>query len=200
MNSSVSIPPPSPQPAKQKSSWSRVARRIRVPLGFVFAAIFLWLARPSWSALLWSLLLVAPGLALRAYASGYVKKNRELTQTGPYAYTRNPLYLGSLLIALGFGVASQCVWIFLGIGILFFAIYLPVIRSEEEFLRGVFPDFDQYCKQVPRLFPRLRPGTQVANGEGGFSSALYGKHREYNALIGSLALYAALLVRILWLH
>lgn len=199
MNSSVSASPKSSGPDKQKSSWARIARRIRVPLGFVFAAVFLWLARPTWHSLLASLLLVVSGLLLRGYASGYVKKNRELTRTGPYGYTRNPLYLGSLLIALGFGVASMSLWIFLGIAILFFAIYLPVIRSEEEFLRGMFADFDQYCQQVPRLFPRLTSGTRVANREGGFSSALYRKHREYNALIGSLALYVALLIRILWL-
>jgi protein-S-isoprenylcysteine O-methyltransferase Ste14 len=177
-----------------KNDWSRIARRIRVPLGFVFAAIFLWLAHPSPASLLWSLLLVAPGIALRAYASGYVKKNRELTVTGPYAHTRNPLYLGSLSIALGFAVAARNWWVLAGIAILFFAIYLPVIRSEEEFLRGVFPNFDNYCRHVPRLFPRVTPGMQ---GEAGkFSAALYRRHREYNALMGAAALYAALLLRL----
>ena len=135
-----------------------------------------------------------PGIGLRAYASGYVKKNRELTVTGPYAHTRNPLYLGSLSIALGFAVAAQNWWILAGIAILFFAIYLPVIRSEEEFLRATFPGFDHYCRHVPRLFPRITPGMQ---GEAGkFSAALYSRHREYNALMGAVALYAALLMRL----
>lgn len=177
-----------------KVDWSRIARRIRVPLGFVFAAIFLWLAQPSPASLAWSLILVLPGVALRAYASGYVKKNRELTVTGPYAHTRNPLYLGSLSIALGFAVAARNIWILVGIAILFFAIYLPVIRSEEDFLRGVFPGFDEYCARVPRLFPRITPGT---SGEAGnFSAALYRRHREYNALMGAVALYAALILRL----
>lgn len=180
-----------------KTGWSRIARRIRVPLGFVFAGIFLWLARPTPLMMALSLLLVAPGLALRAYASGYVKKNRELTMTGPYAYTRNPLYLGSLLIALGFAVASRNSWILAGIAILFFAIYLPVIRSEEAFLRETFAGFDAYCARVPRLFPRLTPGVREAGGAGGFSGALYRKHREYNALMGSAAIYAALILRLL---
>ncbi len=176
-----------------KIHWSPIARRIRVPLGFVFAAVFLWLAQPSPASLAWSLLLVVPGIALRAYASGYVKKNRELTVTGPYAHTRNPLYLGSLSIALGFAVAARNLWILAGIAILFFAIYLPVIRSEEEFLRSMFEGFDAYCARVPRLFPRLTPGTR---GEAGsFSAALYRRHREYNALMGAAALYAALLLR-----
>ena len=89
------------------NNWSQVARRIRVPTGFLFAAFYLWRARPSVASLAWSLPLVVPGLLLRAYASGYVKKNAELTVTGPYAYTRNPLYLGSVVMALGFAAASR---------------------------------------------------------------------------------------------
>lgn len=177
-----------------KTRWSRIARRIRVPMGFVFAIIFIWIAQPSPASLAWSLILVFPGIALRAYASGYVKKNRELTVTGPYAHTRNPLYLGSLSIALGFAVAARNWWVLAGIAILFFAIYLPVIRSEEELLRSMFDGFDDYCARVPRLFPRLTPGMQ---GEAGkFSAALYRRHREYNALMGAAALYAALLLRL----
>jgi len=82
----------------ERTQWQRIARRIRVPLGFVFAAVFLWLARPTWKTMLASLILVVPGLWLRGYAAGYVRKNAELTRTGPYAYTRNPLYLGSMMI------------------------------------------------------------------------------------------------------
>src|SRR5579863_7422889 len=90
--------------------WQQVARRIRVPLGFVTAALYLlelWLHAPRPAAIAWSLALVLPGLWLRGYASGYVKKNRELTTTGPYAHTRNPLYLGSMLIAAGFALALE---------------------------------------------------------------------------------------------
>src|ERR1035437_5442244 len=140
--------------------WQRIARRIRVPLGFLTAALYLFeLFRhaPHPAAVAWSLALVLPGLWLRAYASGYVKKNRELTVTGPYAYTRNPLYLGSMLIAAGFAVAllSWPVAVVLAFG--FAAIYVPVIASEERFLRAAFPGFDDYCQQVQRLIPRLTP-------------------------------------------
>ena len=131
--------------------WQKAARRIRVPLGFVFAAVFLWLARPSVRSLLLSLLLVAPGLLLRAYAAGYVRKNAELTQTGPYAYTRNPLYLGSMLAAFGFTAASRQWLLVLLLAVLFLFIYLPVIRSEEKFLRATFAGFDGYAARVPRL-------------------------------------------------
>src|ERR1700740_867815 len=116
--------------------WSKIAKRIRVPLGFAFALFFLWLARPNLLFMALSLLLVVPGVWLRAYASGYVKKNTELTVTGPYAFTRNPLYLGSMLIAFGFALASRSMWIVLALAALFAVIYIPVIRSEEAFLRS----------------------------------------------------------------
>jgi protein-S-isoprenylcysteine O-methyltransferase Ste14 len=178
------------------AQWNRIARRIRVPLGFAFAALFLWLARPTPLFLALSLLLVAPGLLLRGFASGYVKKNAELTTTGPYAHTRNPLYLGSILIAVGFAFAARSFWIAVVLIALFLAIYLPVIRSEEQYLRSVFPDFDTYAAQVPRLVPRLMPARQPHAERGAFSSALYRKHREYNALIGAASMYAALILKL----
>src|SRR6202167_2838143 len=92
-------------------SWRRIARRIRVPLGFVFTAIFLWLAKPTAKSMLIGSALIIPGLVLRSLASGHVKKNEELTMTGPYAYTRNPLYLGSLLLTVGFAISARSWWI-----------------------------------------------------------------------------------------
>jgi len=179
-------------------SWNRIARRIRVPLGFVFTAFFLWLARPTPAFLAFSLILVVPGLALRAIASGYVKKNAELTVTGPYAYTRNPLYLGSMLIAFGFSLAARSLWIALALAILFAVIYIPVIRSEEAYLRGVFPGFDAYAATVPPLLPRLTPAAAPGAERGSFSAQLYRKHREYNALIGTLSVYAALILKMVF--
>ncbi len=174
--------------------WSRIARRIRVPLGFAFTALFLWLARPTWLSLAWSLWVVIPGIWLRAYASGYVRKNAELAVSGPYAYTRNPLYLGSMLIAFGFAGASRSLWIFLALVLLFTLIYAPTIRSEEEYLRGKFSGFDEYARRVPRLLPRLTPSS--IDGSGTFSRELYLKHREYNALLGAAGIYAALALRL----
>jgi protein-S-isoprenylcysteine O-methyltransferase Ste14 len=189
--------------------WQKTARRIRVPLGFLTAALYLfelWRHAPQLRAVAWSLALALPGLWLRGYAAGYVKKNRELTQTGPYAYTRNPLYLGSMLIAAGFAVAllSWPVAVVLACG--FGVIYVPVIASEERFLRATFPGFDAYCRRVPRLIPRLTPARESSSedlepgvpvvikaGAGSFSLALYFKHREYNAAIGAALLYLSLL-------
>ena len=183
------------------SQWQRLARRVRVPLGFVTAVVFLVFARPGVRLMLWSLAPVAAGLWLRGYAAGYVKKNAELTQTGPYAYTRNPLYLGSMLLAFGFALAAGRVWLGVLLVGLFLAIYWPVILAEEDFLRGAFPGFDRYAATVPRLLPRLTPARAedgVSTGAGRFSAERYRHHHEYNALMGAAALYGALLLR-MWL-
>ena len=200
------VTPPKAGTAEQ---WQKLARRIRVPLGFLTAAVYLVeVARrpPHPTAIAWSLALVLPGLALRAAASGTVKKNQELTVTGPYAHTRNPLYLGSSLIAAGFAVAllSWPVALLLAFG--FAAVYIPVIASEERFLRATFPAFDVYCRSVPRFIPRLTPARLPAElglpavsqpvtpiPAGGFSLALYLKHREYNSALGAALLYLSLL-------
>jgi protein-S-isoprenylcysteine O-methyltransferase Ste14 len=185
--------------AAQMGKGERLVRRIRVPLGFVFAAVFLWRARPSFLSLALSLLLVIPGLWLRGYAAGYVKKNAELTQTGPYAYTRNPLYLGSMMAAFGFAFASRQWYLVVLLAVLFLVIYLPVIQSEERFLRGVFADFDAYAARVPRLLPRLTAAPAPAQERGSFSRALYQRHREYNSVMGAAALYATLLL-LIWVR
>ena len=187
------------------SGWQRVARRIRVPLGFAAGLLYLWELvrhRPGVAPVAWSLLLVLPGLALRGYASGYVRKNSELTITGPYAHVRNPLYLGSMLIAAGFAVALLS-WPFaIALVVFFLLIYVPVIASEEAFLRDEFLEFEWYCARVPRLIPRLTP-VRAPDGNRGqsgkFSLALYRKHREYNAAIGAALLYLSLWLAI-WLH
>jgi protein-S-isoprenylcysteine O-methyltransferase Ste14 len=174
------------------TSWSATARRIRVPLGFAFALLYFWLAGPTAKSILIGTALVIPGLVIRALASGQLQKNEQLATGGPYAYTRNPLYLGSLILAIGFALASRSWWIVAGIIFLFFAIYLPVIRAEEVFLRQRFPQFEDYARQVPRFIPRLFPSVK---NSGTFSWDLYWKHREYNATLGAAVMLAALVAR-----
>lgn len=176
-------------------NWSRVARRARVPLGFVLAFLYVWLARPTWFSIACGSMVALPGILLRAVASGHVKKNEELATSGPYAYTRNPLYLGSLIMAVGFAVAARSLWVLGLMLIMFFAIYLPVIQGEEQYLRSKFHNFDEYSANVPRLLPRFTP---LRSAEGSFSSALYWQHREYNAILGTAAVMAALVAKLYW--
>lgn len=183
-------------------SWSRIATRMRVPLGFLFAAAYLWFARPRWGYVLAGCMLVIAGLAVRAAASGHIRKNRELATTGPYAYTRNPLYLGSILIAAGFVLAARNLWIAIAALLMFLVIYLPVIKAEETYLRSAFPGYSDYAEHVPRLLPRLmpwRPSGAIAGLEGGpkFSSELYRKHREYQAALGSVLMIGALILKMI---
>jgi protein-S-isoprenylcysteine O-methyltransferase Ste14 len=177
------------------AEWSRIARRIRVPLGFALAVFYIWIARPTWMSLAIGVLVALPGILLRALASGYVKKNEELATSGPYAHTRNPLYLGSLIMAVGFTIAARSLWVLIVTLVMFFAIYLPVIRAEEAFLRQAFQNYDEYARNVPRLFPRM---TAFGNAPGSFSLPLYWQHREYNAVLGTAALLAALVAKLLW--
>lgn len=179
------------------AEWSRVARRIRVPLGFAFALLYFWLARPTWGSIALGAVLIVPGLVIRALASGHVRKNETLATSGPYAYTRNPLYLGSLLIGIGFSIAALNWWIGAVLVAMFFAIYVPVIRSEEQFLRAKFPEFDEYAKKVPQMLPRVTPAPTLSDDAVGFSTALYLKHHEWNALLGAAAIVAVLVGKIL---
>lgn len=136
-----------------------------------------------------------PGLLLRGLASGHVQKDKQLTISGPYAYTRNPLYLGSLIMAVGFAIAARNCWIVAIMLLMFAAIYVPVIAGEERYLRQTFSDYDDYARHVPRLLPRL---TRYGMQQSAYSSARYWKHREYEASIGCVVVLAILLAKLLW--
>jgi protein-S-isoprenylcysteine O-methyltransferase Ste14 len=164
-------------------------------MGFVFAVFFAWMAHPSWLSIAIGSLIALSGILLRAVASGHVKKNEELATSGPYAYTRNPLYLGSMIMAVGFVVAARSGWVLLLMVVMFLVIYIPVIGAEEDFLRQKFPGFEEYARRVPRFLPRLRAPERRP---GSFSRRLYWQHREYNALLGTATVMAILALKLLW--
>lgn len=166
-----------------------------MPLGFAFAGAYIWLAHPTKISIATGTIIAVTGLFVRALASGHVQKNEALTVSGPYAYTRNPLYLGSIVLAAGFLIAAKNWWLALIAAAMLFAIYLPVIRSEEAFLQSRFPEFEEYARQVPRLFPRLR---LVQSSSNSFSWHLYWKHREYNAAMGAVLMIVALVAKSIW--
>src|SRR5437899_2250680 len=159
--------------------------RLRVPTGFLLVAAFAWFSNPSAGSLAAGLPLSAAGVVLRGWAAGHLSKDRRLAHSGPYAHTRNPLYLGTLLVAAGLAIASRS----LGLGLLFAAvflfIYLPVIQLEEQHLRSLFPEYAAYAQQVPALWPRLTPAPQKSPSP--FRIALYVKNQEYQAGAGLAA-------------
>jgi protein-S-isoprenylcysteine O-methyltransferase Ste14 len=188
-------------PFQNMTEWSQIARRVRVPLGFLFAVFYFWLARPTWRSMALGAIAVVLGLLVRALASGHVRKNESLATSGPYGYTRNPLYLGSLLMGVGFCVAARSWWVGVALVVIFLAIYLPVIRDEEAFLRRTFPEFEEYARRVPRMLPRLTAhSSDEKKSPAQFSWDLYWKHREYNALLGVVGMMAALIVKMRLLH
>src|SRR5271170_1209449 len=160
--------------------YADVVARLRVTCGFILVAAFAWFSRPDARSLAWGLPISALGLALRAWATGHVEKNIRLAESGPYAYVRNPLYLGTLLAAAGFAVASRQ-W---GLGVLFAVvflfIYLPAIELEEQHLRKLFPEFAAYAERVPALWPTFTPVHKPEH----FRWDLYVRNREYQAAIG----------------
>lgn len=120
--------------------------------------LVLVLARPQPRSLAAGLLLAAAGEAVRLWASGHIEKTRALATGGPYAHTRNPLYVGSVLLALGVAVASASPWVVLAVGAYFLAFYPSVIREEARFLSAKFPEYAAWAAEVPVFLPRLTPG------------------------------------------
>lgn len=162
----------------------RFLQRIRVPLGFIFAAVFFYFARPTAITLAVGCGIAAVGLAIRAWASGHIRKASVLAVTGPYAYTRNPLYLGTFMLGVGFTVASGVWWLALVFIVLLVGIYLPVMRVEAEDMRRIFgADFDEYERNVPLLIPRVTPWKK---SDAGFDFQLYLRYREYRAPVGAV--------------
>ena len=172
-------------------------QRWRVPLGFACAALFLLFARPN----VWTLIVgggvALPGLALRAWASGHLRKNETLATSGPYAYTRNPLYLGSFLIGLGFTIAAGQVLLIVIFLIMILGIYLPVMRVESATLAELFgKKYARYAKEVPLLFPRLSAYRKQSGIK--FDRTLYLRYREYRAAIGIVIAWALLVLKAIY--
>jgi hypothetical protein len=172
-------------------------QRYRVPLGFLFAAVFLIFAKPEPLPLAIGGAIAVVGLLIRAWASGHIRKNQTLAVSGPYAYTRNPLYLGSFILGVGFTIASGVWWLGLIFILLFLGIYLPVMRVEAKELTEIFgAEYTGYAKRVPLFFPRpfSRPTAYKKSGAN-FDFNLYLRYREYQAALGLVFALSVLLVK-----
>jgi protein-S-isoprenylcysteine O-methyltransferase Ste14 len=176
-------------------------QRWRVPLGFACAAVFLLLAEPRPATLAIGGALGAVGVALRAWASGHIRKNAALATSGPYAHTRNPLYLGSFVLGLGFVVAaSGRAWLLPLLGglfaALFLGIYLPVMRVEAATLAEMFgEEYRDYARAVPLFLPRATPYRGGRASAARFDAGLYLRYREYRAALGLLGALALLVLK-----
>lgn len=169
-------------------SYSDWAARLRVPLGFALGIAYLIFSQPTAGLLEAGAVIALAGLAVRGWGAGYLDKNQRLATAGPYSHTRNPLYLGSLLMGSGFAVAGGS-WA-LGVAFLglFLLVYWPVMRREAEFLRQAFPEvYPRYASAVPLLFPRPFAARQPASAGERFRWARYKQNREHEAALGYAA-------------
>lgn len=182
-------------------TYADLASRIRVPAGFVLAAVYLIFADPTPERLLLGGAIGLAGILLRAASAGHLQKNRALATSGPYAHTRNPLYLGSALAGLGFCVAGGQVWFFPLLAAFLAAVYWPVLRNEESHLRRIFSsEFETYSRAVPLLVPRLLPWRAAAAPSTRFDAQLYLHNREYEAFVAYVAIVLILSAKMLWLR
>ncbi|MEE8348034.1 MAG: isoprenylcysteine carboxylmethyltransferase family protein [Acidobacteriota bacterium] len=182
-----------------------VVQRIRVPSGMAFALIFLYFSRPRMDLFLFGIGLALIGLALRVWAAGHIEKGSRLAACGPYQWTRNPLYLGSLMMGLGFSLASARAGLVLLFLVLFFALYIPVMRREEKELAQSFgSEYDSYRRQVPFFLPRLTVGHSKGKRDPAVRTRNFQWHlvilnREYNAVGGLVAIALVLWAKLLWM-
>jgi protein-S-isoprenylcysteine O-methyltransferase Ste14 len=169
--------------------------RWRVRLGYPLAVVVLLLARPTPKSILTGAIVGTIGLLVRASAAGHLHKQQVLTVTGPYAYTRNPLYLGSFILMIGAAVVANS-WPSALILLCYFALFYSFVmrREERELYQHHGDAFQQYARTVPLFFPRLTPARFSAENAGAFSVAQYGKNREYRAAIGFLLLLLVFVV------
>jgi hypothetical protein len=180
---------------------SRLKKRLcrwRVRAGLIGTVLVIILAKPDLSSLITGLAVSLPGLLLRTWAAGHLKKDKELTVSGPYKYSRNPLYLGNLIIGLGIIIASRSLWVF-GIFIVYFLLFYPlIIQVEAEKMKKLFlKEYEAYAKKTPVLFPYKRPFSTVKKNR--FRGLLFRKNKEWRALIGTVLLWLVLLGKYLFL-
>ena len=162
---------------------------------FVLMAILI-LAGPTWRSILIGLAICVLGLLIRTWASGHIRKEKTLAVSGPYRYTRNPLYLGNFLLGLSIAVATHSWWCFGLFAAYFIIFYPPVIQEERERMKRLFPkEYEEYGKKVPLFFPMWR--RVMRSGATKFDPALYRKNKECRALVGSLIAYAVLIAKML---
>lgn len=170
--------------------------RVRVSLFFVILAVVL--AKPELWSILAGVALTLIGLLIRTWACGHLEKEKKLTISGPYRYTRNPLYFGNLLIGLGVVTGTHSWWVLAAAFVLFGIFYSVIILSEKQKMEELFPaEYAEYKRSVPLFFPSFF--TTLPKKKIGFSKKLYKMNREYRALIGSAIFWAVITAKFLFM-
>jgi protein-S-isoprenylcysteine O-methyltransferase Ste14 len=173
-------------------SWKQFAQKTRVPAGTVLGILFLLLMHPSVRSLWIGAAVTLPGCLLRFWAAGHIDKGKALTQGGPYAMTRNPLYLGSFLMALGIILGGQGYWLLPMFGAFFAAFYIPVMKAEADYLLGVYgQEFVEYSKRVPAFFPSFQ---KAGAGASTFLWSRVVRNREQRNVVGLIVAEAILIL------
>lgn len=158
--------------------------RFRVFLGFVFAALALYLATPTPTTLLVGASVSVVGELLRLWAAGHLEKSREVTRSGPYQFTRHPLYLGSSLIGIGFAIAANHITVAIIVAAYLLLTLTAAMRSEEAHLREKFGDaYDAYVEKRSEPMPR----------RFSWQRAIY--NREHHTIAGLVAGFLILAVK-----
>lgn len=172
-------------------AYADLVQHLRVAAGFVLLAAFGWLSRPSTPSMMAGIPIAILGLMLRAWAAGHLAKDTQLATTGPYAYIRNPLYAGTLVVAAGIVMASRSFSLAVIFIAVFLSVYLPSIELEEQHLRDLFPEYAAYAGRIHRFVP----GAKWQGREARFSLALYVRNEEYKASLGFLLALAWLICK-----
>lgn len=175
-------------------NWRASLQRLRVPLGFVTAILFVVFSRPTWASLIVGVPLALLGAAIRGWASGHLRKNAELATCGPYAHTRNPLYFGSFVMAAGCAIAGGSWLIGAWLIVFFLAIYWPVMQAESAHMQTLFGEaYARWSAAVPLFLPRLTPYESGQSRQFDFNQYLH--HREWRALMGLGIVFGILIVK-----
>ena len=178
-----------------ESRFIQTVYRWRVRVCSLALILIIILSKPTPISMLTGIAICLAGLLLRTWASGYLKKDKELTISGPYQYTRNPLYLGNLILGTSVVVGSWSLWVFL-IFVAYFLLFYPLImRREQERMKKLFPQpYEEYSKKVPLFFPNWRP---YPSQKYKFSWPLFKKNKEYRALAGAAAFWLIMALKMI---
>lgn len=181
-----------------KASWQEILNRLRVRSGLFLAVVVVFLARPTWRSIFMGVLISFLGLAIRAWASGHLSKEKTLAVSGPYRYSRNPLYVGNFFLGAGIAVGARSWWV-LALFIIYYAVFYPlIIRREKDRMKELFPQqYEEYGKRVPLFFPSLRKHLPA---RGKWNQSLYLQNREYRALQGIILIWLVLAAKLFILN